>query len=269
MVTRIGKYEVESEIGEGGFGRVYRAHDPSVDRHVAIKVLNAQPDPDMLVQFRAEAKTTGNLVHKNIVTVYDFGEHNGVPYLVMELLEGQNFEVAIRTAKAISLIDKLQWLQQAAEGLNYAHQRGVIHRDIKPANIMLLPTGSIKIMDFGIANLATLSNTRQMGRTSITGTPRYMAPEQLTGAPADVQTDIFAFGLVCYECISGNYPFHSVDEGRIVFRTAAAKAAPLNQVCPDCPELLASTVGTGAGLRSGGALSIPRRCTVRLSADPP
>jgi len=242
VLTRIGKYEVQSEIGEGGFGRVYLAYDPSVDRRVAIKILNTQPCQEMLNQFRAEAKTTGNLSHKNIVTVYDFGEHQGIPFLVMELLEGENLDEAIRTRKQISLITKLQLLHQTAEGLHYAHEMGVIHRDVKPANIMLLPTGSVKIMDFGIANLVNWSITKQTSRNSITGTTRYMAPEQLAGAPADVQTDIFSFGLVCYECISGAHPFHSDGDTRVMFRTANAKAEPLNRICPDCPDALAATI---------------------------
>ena len=242
MLTRIGKYEVLSEIGEGGFGRVYLAYDSSVDRQVAIKILNAQPAPEMLAQFRAEAKTTGNLRHKNIVTVHDFGEHRGVPFLVMELLEGENLEVAIQTRKEISLIDKVHLLHQTAEGLHYAHQKGVIHRDVKPANIMLLPTGSIKIMDFGIANIVNLSATKQSGRHSITGTTRYMAPEQFRGEPADVQTDIFSFGLVCYECISGTHPFLTDGENRMMFRTSTAKTEALQDICPTCPEILAAAI---------------------------
>ncbi|MBC8166769.1 MAG: serine/threonine protein kinase, partial [Bryobacteraceae bacterium] len=185
MLTRIGKYEIRSEIGKGGFGRVYLAHDPSVDRLVAIKILTSQADPAVLGQFRAEAKTTGNLRHKNIVTVYDFGEHEGVPFLVMELLEGRNLQEVLEEGEAMSLMVKLHVLSQTAEGLHHAHRMGVVHRDVKPANIMLLAGGAVKIMDFGIANLVNLSPADRTRSQELTGTTRYMAPEQFSGAPAD------------------------------------------------------------------------------------
>jgi serine/threonine-protein kinase len=177
MIERIGKYEIQAELGRGGFGRVYRAHDPGVNRLVAIKVLTSEGDPDLLGRFRAEAGTTGNLIHKNIVTVYDYGEHNGMPYLVMELLEGQNFYQIIHTGKPFSLLEKVGMMSQVAEGLHAAHLRGVVHRDVKPSNIMLLPDGNVKIMDFGIARVMGQSTTRRTRKGDLLGTILYMAPE--------------------------------------------------------------------------------------------
>src|ERR1700676_5337340 len=155
MLTRIGKYRIEREIGRGGFGQVYRAFDPSVGRTVAIKVLNPGADPSLLARFRNEAATAGNLQHRHVVTVYEFGEHDGLAYLVMEFLEGRDLQQVIQEGGYGSLVQKIRIMSQVASGLHSAHVHGVAHLDVKPANIMLLPDGTVKIMDFGIARLVT------------------------------------------------------------------------------------------------------------------
>ena len=155
---RIGKYEIAEEIGSGGFGHVYRALDPAFDRVVAVKVLNTPDDPDLLRRFRLEAKTVANLHHKNIVTVYDYGETDGVPYLVMEYLDGTTLQTLIHH-NALSLLEKVEIMTEVADGLQHAHAHGVTHRDVKPANIMRLADGSVKIMDFGIARMAAQTST--------------------------------------------------------------------------------------------------------------
>src|ERR1051325_11195026 len=213
MSTRIARYEIQAELGHGAFGRVYRAYDPLMNRRVAIKVLIAEGDPDMLARFRSEAGTTASLKHKNIVTVHDFGEHEGQPYLVMELVEGDNLHKIIYGQDPLTLLDKLNILFQVAEGLSYAHDSKVIHRDIKPSNIMLLPDGTVKIMDFGIARVTTKDGTRRTQQGFLIGTISYMAPEQFTrGADPDALADIFAFGDVCYELFAGSHPFPGVDQ---------------------------------------------------------
>ena len=151
MLKRIRKYEIRAEIGSGGFGRVYEAWDPDVGRAVAIKVLNTAGDRNMLQRFQNEAAAAGRLQHKNIVTVYEFGESDGMPYLVMQLLEGQDLSAVMRGARKLSLFEKVRIMTDVAEGLNAAHRMGITHRDVKPANVMVLPDGSAKIMDFGIA----------------------------------------------------------------------------------------------------------------------
>src|SRR5438874_1179298 len=161
MIKSIGEFEVKSELGRGGMGRVYRAHDPRVDRDVAIKVLTTEGDTDLLGRFRSEAGTTAKLRHQNIVTVYAYGEQDGMPYLVMELLEGRDLKRVIQERQQLSLLQKVRIMHQVADGLCYAHQNNVIHRDIKPANIMLLPDGSVKIMDFGIARVTGRDSTRR------------------------------------------------------------------------------------------------------------
>src|ERR1051325_11540 len=188
MLTRLGKYEIQSEIGQGAFGRVYRAYDPEMRRDVAIKLLIAE-DPEMLDRFRNEAGTTGKLQHKNIVTVHEYSAEQGKPYIVMELLDGQNLQQIIAAGAALPLLVKAQIAFQTAEGLAVAHKKGIIHRDIKPANVMLLPSGDVKIMDFGIARVIT-TDTRRTRKGDVIGTILYMAPERIQEAEADAASDV-------------------------------------------------------------------------------
>src|SRR5712692_11277646 len=139
MIARIGKYEIQMELGQGAFGRVFRAFDPTVGRLVAVKIMTSAGDRDLITRFRNEATAAGNLRHKNIVTIYEFGEEKGVPFIAMEYLEGEDLHHVISSRKALTLLQKVQIMSQVAEGLHCAHQRRVVHRDVKPANIMLLP----------------------------------------------------------------------------------------------------------------------------------
>src|SRR3954471_21948662 len=156
MSRRIGRYEIQAELGRGGFGQVFRAFDPTVGRLVAIKTLTGAGDPDLIRRFRNEAAAAGKLRHNNIVIIYDFGEFEETPYLVMELLDGEDLERAISTRRRLTLLEQLDIIQQSASGLHHAHSHGIVHRDIKPANIMLQRDGVVKIMDFGIALLSQL-----------------------------------------------------------------------------------------------------------------
>ncbi|HEX3742301.1 MAG TPA: protein kinase [Bryobacteraceae bacterium] len=213
----IGKYRIIGALGKGGFGHVYKAEDPTIGNIVAIKVLNVQNDENMIRRFRAEAVTSARLRHKNIVTIFDFEEQNGTPYLVMEYLDGENLQLLVEKRSAIPIIDKLSIMAEVAEGLQYAHEHGVIHRDIKPANIMRLSDGSVKIMDFGIARL-TQRNTRLTAVGYIVGTPEYMAPEQFMGDSTDAQSDVWSFGVVLYEFLTGKNPFAADTPGAIIYR---------------------------------------------------
>lgn len=234
MPRKIGRYENRGELGSGGFGHVYSAFDPGVDRVVAIKVLNAPGDPDLVKRFRAEAMTVAKLHHKNIVTVHEFGEENGAPYLVMEFLEGTNVQDIIRKGQ-LSLHEKLWIMSEVAEGLEYAHSRGVIHRDVKPANIMRLSDGSVKIMDFGIARMAAETSTRLTQTGFVIGSLTYMAPEQFNGI-SDALTDIFAYGVTFYELLTGRHPFSAPDPGATMFRIMNVEPPPVRSLLPECPE---------------------------------
>ncbi len=242
MAKRIGKYEIQAELGCGSFGRVYRAYDPAVGRSVAIKELTSEGDPELLARFRSEAGLTGKLQHKNIVTVYDSGEQAGSPYIVMELLEGENLEEILSKKKPLSLLEKLRIMCQIADGLHYAHSCGVIHRDVKPANIMLLPTGVVKIMDFGIARLVSGGTARKTRRGELIGTTIYMSPEQFRSADADVQTDIFAFGCLFYELLSGVHPFNAPDLSAVIGRIMHVEPLPIHEVSSGCPAALEALV---------------------------
>ncbi len=248
MISRIGKYIVEAELGRGGFGRVYRAFDPDVKRQVAIKVLIAEPDPELLKRFEVEVGTTGNLRHKNIVTLYECGEQSGVPYLVMELLEGQPLEAVIKERVVLPLVEKVRIMRQVAEGLAYAHIQGVIHRDVKPANIMLLRDGSIKIMDFGIARVVN-KRTMVTREGYIVGTVPYMAPELFEPASkADEQTDVFAYGVVYYELLTGKHPFSvESDVYATIRRIQAVEPDAVCRVVPEAPEGLELLVHQAMG----------------------
>lgn len=241
-INRIGKYEIQAELGEGAFGRVYRAYDPTVNRPVAIKVLTGE-GKDLITRFRTEASAAGNLRHKNIVTIYEFGEHKGRPFIAMELLEGDDLSQVIANHKSLTLLDKMRIMSQAAEGLHCAHANGVLHRDVKPANIKLLADGTVKILDFGIARLTRdMESTRLTQQGDLIGTILYMAPEQFSGSEVDRLCDIFAYGAIYYELLTGKHPFASPDPRTAMFKITFEDPAPLRQLDPTIPEAVEQIV---------------------------
>ncbi|MCU1291976.1 MAG: hypothetical protein JWP08_826 [Bryobacterales bacterium] len=238
MPARFGKYVVESEIGRGGFGCVYAAFDADMNRRVAIKELNSESDPDLLSRFHAEAGTTASLTHKNIITVYDYAQQNGRPYLVMELLKGKTLLEIISSGNTLPLLEKLEIMYQVAEGLMYAHARGVIHRDIKPGNIMVLPDGDVKIMDFGIARLLGNTGARKTREGDLIGTVLYMAPECFRKYETDERTDIFAYGVLFYEFLTGEHPFNAENAVAIMNRIMTDEPVPVGGKVVGCPQSL-------------------------------
>ena len=218
--TRLGIYEVTAPIGEGGMGQVYRATDTTLGRQVAIKILPDAfaSDPDRVTRFEREAKTLGSLNHPHIAAIYGFEKSAGMHALVMELVEGEDLSQRIARG-AIPLDEALPIAKQLAEALEAAHEQGIIHRDLKPANIKITPAGAVKVLDFGLAKAAsggpsgpdlTQSPTITNGGTQgglILGTPAYMSPEQVRGKPVDKRTDIWAFGCVLYEMLTGHAAF--------------------------------------------------------------
>ena len=233
----IGRYQVEAELGRGGSGTVYRAFDATVNRAVAVKVLRSS-DRQLVSRFRREAATSAHLAHKNIVSVYDFGEHEGSLYLVTELLEGKTLREVIASRQPAPLLEKLNWMTQVGSALAYAHANGVVHRDVKPANIFILPDGTVKLMDFGIAQMR--SDDEELGY--VAGTLAYMAPEQLRGEGASPRSDIWSYGVVFYELLSGTNPFNDKDQSRTMYLIAEANPQPLQSVVPECPESLENVV---------------------------
>jgi len=240
-MQQIGKYRITGELGRGGFGVVYRGFDAAVGRDVAIKVLSSQSDPDHIRRFHAEAMTAASFHHKNIVVIHEFGEDNGIQYLVMEYLKGTNLQELIKRKVPLTTLEKLRIMSEVAQGLKCAHEHGVIHRDVKPANIMRLEDRSVKIMDFGIARLLTVEG-RLTQAGLVVGTPQYMAPEQFQTGDVDVLCDIWAYGVVLYELLSGINPFFATDAPGIIYRVTLREIDPVAYFLRDCPKLLESMV---------------------------
>jgi len=218
--SRLGPYEILGQIGAGGMGEVYRAKDPRLGREVAIKVLPASfsADADRLRRFEQEAKAAGVLNHPNITAVYDIGEVDGSPYVVQELLEGETLRSALAGGK-LSSRKATDFATQIAHGLAAAHDKGIVHRDLKPENLFVTRDGRVKILDFGLAKLtqnegADTATTNLPTETKgtepgvVLGTLGYMSPEQVRGRPADARSDIFSFGTILYEMLSGRRAFH-------------------------------------------------------------
>jgi len=204
-VQKIGKYEIVEKIGVGGFGEVFKGYDPFIKRHVAVKTCSSEDD-SVRSRFFQEAEIAGNLHHRNVTTVYDFGLQDGLPYLIQEYLSGEDLDRKIKRRDYLPFPEKLYYLLQIARGLAYAHRQGVIHRDVKPSNIRILEDGTAKIMDFGIAKLAQQeTGLTQTGMTL--GTAAYLAPEQIRGDPVDHRTDVFSFGVLAYELLAYERPF--------------------------------------------------------------
>ncbi len=242
MLKRAGRYEILAELGRGGFGQVYRAKDPTLDSLVAIKTLSVDNDAAVLARFRNEAAASRRLRHPNIVTIYDFGEQDGLPFIVMELLEGQDLQHVIEGRKPLPLWHKIQIMIQVASGLADAHAHGIVHRDVKPANIMLLPDGNVKIMDFGIALVSQETQNRLTPRGAVIGTFRYMAPEQFRGSQQDARGDIFAYGVVFYELLSGIHPFHAPEPAAAMYNILNLEPVSIRELCPECPEQLDAVI---------------------------
>jgi serine/threonine protein kinase len=205
---KYGRYEVVKELGRGTMGVVYQAHDPQIDRMVALKVL--RPDrvvsQDFVLRFLREAKAIGRISHPNIVTVYDVGQDHGTIYIAMEFLEGRPLNEVIK-GRTLPLEEAVQMCSEVAEALGYAHSKGITHRDIKPSNIILTPDRQTKLTDFGIARIEDPDAAQQTQAGDILGTPVYMAPEQVMGQKADGRTDLYALGVILYEMVVGKRPF--------------------------------------------------------------
>jgi len=236
---QIGRYKILGELGRGAMGIVYRAEDPALDRVVALKTIILAEDAagrsEYHKRFFQEAKAAGKLTHPHIVTTYDFGEEDGLAYLAMELLEGTELRKRMLEGE-IPPAEALNIARQVADGLGFAHERGVVHRDIKPANIMLLPRGQAKIMDFGIARMRLADIKTSTG--IVLGTPKYMSPEQIEGAPVDHRSDIFSLGIVLYEMLTGARLFSGEDAPQIMHNVAHLEHEPPTRVNPALPAML-------------------------------
>ncbi|MES4906489.1 MULTISPECIES: serine/threonine-protein kinase [unclassified Streptomyces] len=242
-----GRYRLLDRIGRGGMGEVWRALDESLGRRVAVKCLKPmgqQRDPSFMdvlrERFRREARVAASLQHRGVTVVHDFGEHEGVLYLVMELLEGRNLSQLLEDneQRPLPVPDVLDMAGQLAVALAYTHDQGIVHRDLKPANIMRLADGSVKICDFGIARLGhDIGFTARLTGTGITmGTPHYMSPEQIAGGAVDHRSDLYSLGCVLYELATGAPPFDLDDAWAVLVGHRDTPAEPPRRQRPEIPE---------------------------------
>ncbi len=235
---KLGRYEIAAEIGHGAMGTVYKAHDPLIERTVALKTirldLSHQAHQVFEERFYREAKSAGRLNHPNIVTIYDVGETDGSAYIAMEYLEGESLDMLLDNHIHLSIERIAHITLQIANGLAYAHQHGIIHRDIKPANIILMRSGRIvKITDFGIAQIPTSEKT---GDGTLLGSPRYMSPEQVQSKVVDGRSDVFSLGIVLYEMLTGHPPFTGDDLSTILYNIMNFEPAPPSSINEGVPE---------------------------------
>ena len=247
--TRIGPYEIAALLGVGGMGEVYRARDTRLAREVAIKVLPTSfaGDADRLRRFEQEARATGLLNHPNILQVHDVGSHEGAPYVVSELLEGETLRDRIG-GTPLPVRKAIDFATQIARGLSAAHEKGIVHRDLKPENLFLTRDGRVKILDFGLAKLVhgealseAETNTHGMPGTDagkVLGTVGYMSPEQVRAQPVDHRSDIFSFGCILYEVATGRRPFAADSHIDTMHGILHDKAPPIDAINPAVPSEL-------------------------------
>ena len=235
----IGRYRIQGRLGKGAMGVVYSGYDDMMERSVAIKVMMAdlEEDPETSVRFYREARSAGQLAHPNVITIFDMGEDNGRLFIVMELLEGETLNKYLERPEAADVESKIDLMIQICEGLAAAHSRGIFHRDVKPGNLLVRPNGDLKIVDFGIARLAS-SNMTASGL--IFGTPDYMSPEQACGHEVDQRSDIFSSGAVFYLMLTGRKPFAAPDLTAVLAKVQSEDPLPIRET--EAPAPLARLV---------------------------
>jgi serine/threonine-protein kinase len=263
MIQSIGRYQVEAIIGRGGMGVVYKAFDPMLQRTVALKVISgiALDEGSARERLLREARAAGQLAHRNIVVIHDLGEDQGQPYLAMEYLTGSSLDASLQRGP-LPLDRVIDLVSQLCDGLEYAHQRGLVHRDIKPANLFVTDSGDLKILDFGLVQLSTSSLTRSQ---TVMGTASYMAPEQVRGERVDHRVDIFATGAVLYELVTGRKAFDGDSYATTMYKILQGQPEPLTLFAPDLPQLLITAVDRALAKEPGARYA--RATDIRRDLD--
>ena len=239
--TLVGRYALKGLVGQGGMADVELAQDMVLDRQIAVKILHARyaDDPSFLARFRREAQAAASLNHPNIVAVYDTGEEDGRPFIVMEYVAGQSLRELLRREQVLPA-RAAEMVSDAALGLHYAHERGLVHRDVKPANILLTDDGQVKVADFGIARAVSSQSVTQTA--AVFGTAAYVAPEQAQGENVDRRTDIYALGCVLYELLTGRQPFAADSAVALAYKHVSEPPTPPSRINPDISPQLESVV---------------------------
>jgi serine/threonine-protein kinase len=238
--AQLGRYVIQSELGRGAMGVVYKALDSVLERPVAVKTVNITLEREYAdkyeKRFYQEARAAGSLNHPNIVTIHDVGKAGDVVFMAMEYIEGVELRTLIGEGRPLRVAQALSIAAQIADGLAYAHQRGVVHRDIKPANIMVLANGPVKITDFGIARMRGSRELTQTGM--LLGSPKYMSPEQVIGKRADHRSDIFSLGVILYEMLCGAAPFNGENVTALMYQIVNFVPPAPSGVNEAVPEML-------------------------------
>jgi serine/threonine protein kinase len=238
----IGNYKIEQKLGEGGMGTVYRGVDMMIEREVAIKALRAElaSQPQVVERFRSEAVTLAKLNHPNVATLYSFFRHGDDFFMVMEFVRGVSLDQVIQQRGAIPCAQALPLFCQVLDGIDHAHDFGIIHRDIKPANMMLTQKGTLKVLDFGIARILGTSRMTRAGH--LIGTIEYMSPEQVRGQETDARSDIYSLGMLLYELLTGRVPFDSQNEFELMKAQTETMPTPPRQLNPDIPPVVEQAI---------------------------
>jgi serine/threonine protein kinase len=241
-MSKIGKYVIETKLGQGGMGIVYKCLDPEAGRRAAVKVLPQQltASPTFLQRFKREVLTLQRLDHPNVVHIYDDGESDGAYYYAMEYIEGAGLDTFLANKEKMAPIEALRIIRACAEALQHSHARAVIHRDIKPANIMLMPNGGVKLMDFGIAKV--LDATRMTETLSVLGTVEYMSPEQSQGRHVDARSDLYSLGVVLYQCLTARLPITGTTPTEVIMKLRTQQIEAPSAWVPELPKSLDALV---------------------------
>jgi serine/threonine-protein kinase len=240
ILSRVGRYDIIEELGKGSMGQVYKALDPKINRLLAIKTIRFSDEfeedliEEIKERFFREAEIAGQLSHPSIVTIYDVGEDRDLTYMAMEFLEGENLERYIFKENLLPFTKILNVIAEVAEALDFAHRSDVIHRDIKPANIMLLKSGGVKVTDFGIAKAISSSRTKT---GVILGTPNYMSPEQIMGQKMDLRSDIFSLGVLFFQLLTGELPFHGENLSSLLYQITQVRHPSVRSYNPKIPRV--------------------------------
>lgn len=241
MESHLGRYEIGEELGRGEMGVVYKGYDPLIDRYVAIKTIDLQKlsekeKEEFKARFYQEAKAAGRLNHPNIITIHDLGRKGDIAYIAMELMEELDLQDIIADKQQPSIGEKLDIAFQVAEGLAYAHEHGIVHRDIKPSNIMVLRGRHVKVADFGIARMESALWRTQSDK--IIGSPLYMSPEQILSHPITPRSDIFSFGILLYQMLTGKLPFDGDNANSVWYKIVNEDPPKPSSVNAEIPEML-------------------------------
>lgn len=245
ILQRLGRYEIVRELGRGAMGVVYEGRDPNIGRRVAIKtarrdVMESSTRADeLMARFLREARAAGSLSHPNIVTIYDADEENGVAYIAMEFLDGTDLHKLIEQKRRFTTEQVLAITSTVCRALAHAHEHGVVHRDIKPSNIVMLENSTIKVADFGIAHVSDSQLTQE---GSMIGTPHYMSPEQFMGHTVDGRSDLFSVGVIVYEMLTGERPFHGGSINAVMHNVLYTNPVAPHQLNFDVSECLSRVV---------------------------